>query len=213
MATVFAKFDNGREWLWLAERVPLTAVNARQCKGRYLEQRGGGASVEVGSLVVECLRNDKGVQATVALPNGYLFPTGRIAPKETWFPMLKAHLRGWLAMSNQGRIVRIVNEGMREIERQFRADLISEDVYRRSVAKLEKHRADALGELPARLSESDLLAAFYNWVTETAAQAQMAQPDVIAIIDRALRTGKTVQVPDLVDEVVRGQDLQRFLDM
>lgn len=212
MSIVYAKFEPGREWIMHLTKVPLTAMRPQDCQSAFVQLRNNGASLEVGSIVAECLRNDKGVQVAVVMPNGYCLPTGRIAPAETWFPMLKSHLRQWLAMSPPGRIVRIVGEVTRSFQAQFEAGHLTEATYRQSVAKLEEFRTGALGELPANVSHDDILAAFYNWVTETAAQARMSQPDLIALIDRALRTGKTIQVPDLDTDLLK-KDFQRFLDM
>lgn len=212
LSTVFVKIQTGREWVLRIERVPLTAARSRDCKAEFVQQRSGGATLTVGDVLVECLRNNRGVQTVIVLPNGYCLPTGRIAPKESWFPMLKSHLRSWLAMAPAGRIVRITNEGTKALEAQMAAGKLSEDTYRRASAKLEQYRADAMGELPSKASESDLLAGFYNWVTEVSGQTGLSQQDVVAIVDRALRTGKKIQVPDL-DEEVLDRDFKRFLDI
>ncbi len=212
MSTVFAKFEPGRDWIMVVEKVPLAARNAQDCQARFITPRTGGATLEVGTVLAEKLRNDKGVQLSVVMPNGYCLPTGHIAPEAVWFAMLKPRLRQWLAMSPAGRIVRIVGQATASIQSQFEAGHLSEETYRAAVAKLEQFRAGVLGELPARVGADDLMASFYNWVTETAAQAHMAQADLVALIDRSLRAGKTVQVPDLDEDVLR-KDFQRFLDM
>ena len=212
MSTVFAKFDAGREWVMRFIKVPLTAHRPQDCTVEFVQRQSGGAFLEVGTVVAECLRNNKGVQVSIVLPNGYLFPTGRVAPRETWFPMLKAHIRSWLAMTPHGRIVRIVNEGARALEKQFETGHLKEDTYRKALARLEEFRASAVGELPSRLSENDLLAAFYNWVTEVSAQTQLSQQDIIAIIGCALRKGKKVEVPDLSEDIL-SKDFRRYLDI
>lgn len=212
MPTVLVKAEPGREWVMEVRRVPVTAFNARGCDHRFLEFRGGIVPVEVGTVLVEALRNDKGVQVAVVLPNGYCLPTGRVAPRAAWFAMLKAHLRSWLAMTPAGRIVRIVTGGIQAFEAQRAAGHLADDKCRAAVAKLEQFRAEALGELPPGVSEQDLLAGFYNWVTEAASQANLDQAQVVAIVDRALRSGKRVQVPDLADGIMP-TDFQRFLDL
>ena len=212
MSAVLAKLDAGREWVMRFIKVPLTAQHPRDCTIEFVQRRSDGVLLEIGSVVAECLRNNKGVQVAIILPNGYLFPTGRIAPRETWFPMLKAHIRSWLAMSPHGRIVRIVNEGAYALEKQFEAGHLKEEIYQKALARLEEFRSSAIGELPSRLSENDLLAAFYNWVTEASAQTKLSQQDIIAIIACALRKGKKVEVPDLSEDIL-SKDLRRYLDL
>ncbi len=212
MSTVYAKFQAGREWVRHVKAVPLVASAVDHCQTTPVRLDGGGAELEPGALVVECLRNDKGVHAAVVLPNGYVFPTGRVAPRDTWVPMLKAHLRSWLAMTPAGRIVRIVTDGVRQLTAQHAAGLLSADQLQKATAKLEGFRLAVTGELPPGVSETDLLAGFYNWVTEAAAQSKMSQAAVVAVVGRALRSGTRVQVPDL-DEDVLQQDFQRFLDI
>ena len=157
MSTVYAKFEKGREWVMLVERVPLAAVRIQDCQSRFVQLRDGGAQLEAGSVVVECLRNDKGVQAAIVLPNGFVLPTGRMGAAGVWFPMLKSHLRQWLAMSAPGRIVRIVGDGLRTFEKEFQAGNLTEEVYRQTVAKLESLRHGALGELPTGVNPDDVL--------------------------------------------------------
>lgn len=213
MATsVLTKFDPGREWVMKITKVPARAGSIMDCDTSFVTIRHGSAMLEVGSVLVESLRNDKGVQATIVLPCGYSFPTGRMAPKETWFQMMKPHLRSWLAMTVPGRIVRLVNDGLRAIEAQRAAGLLSQDDYEKTVAKMESFRTEALGELPTEVSTKDLLAGFYNWVTEAASQSRLTQQEIVAIIDRALRNGTTVPVPDLEEDVL-DRDFKRFLDI
>jgi hypothetical protein len=212
MSTVFARFEEGREWIMHVKQIPVRASHSRACQMEFVKPHSGGTNLEVGTVLVECLRNEKGVQAAVVLPNGYCFPTGRIAPKDHWFQMLKVHLRSWLVMTPQGRIIRIVNEGTQTLNTQIAAKEIDETSGRRAISKLEEFRTAILGELPTNVSENDLLAGFYNWVTLAAAQSGMEQPEIVAIVDRALRTGKTVFVPDLAEDVLN-RDCQRYLDI
>lgn len=209
MSSVAIRPEAGREWILQLDRVPVAATRSRDCAGALV---AAGARVPVGAVVVECLRGDGGVLAAVVLPNGYPFPTGRIAPRAVWFPMLKSHLREWLAAAPAGRVFRIADHGVQAMAAQLAAGRVSADVHAAATAKLAEFRAAAAGELPPGAAPDALLAGFYTWLTGAAAQAGMTQADAAAVVAAALQAGKRAPVPDL-DPDLFPQGYARLIDV
>ncbi len=212
MSLVHVQVQPGREWVWSPVEIGATAVNVKCCRGQFQRLDRGGFMAEVGTVLVEYMRNSKGVAVSVVLPNGYPFPTGRSAPNQTWFPMLKAHLRSWLAMTSDGRIVRLVNEALPTLETRHTSGEIGTAEFNGAREKLLKYKADAMGALPPGADERDILAAFYNWVTEVSGQTGVTQKRVTEVVIESLRAGRVVPVPDLKLDFGPAE-ARRFLDL
>ena len=155
MSTVTARFEPGRQWIWLPERIPAASTSPRSCEGKYVsgwEEERRTTVAAAGTLCVEAMKNDKGVVASVILPNGVACPTGKQAPNDCWFPMLKTHLRRWLALSSPGRIYKISTDGIAELERDLQSLHPSDRGHvlgRRMLDLLRSYQAEAADSLPA----------------------------------------------------------------
>lgn len=226
MISVDVKFESGREWIMIPRSIPSASITSRDAKFDFFKT---GNRLPVGEICVECMRNDKGVLVSVVLPNGYACPTGRQAPRSSWFPMLKAYLRQWLVLSPEGRVIRIANEGIASLSaslpdvapREYNGSVSlvtanGEKVtdVQAAITKLEEFRALATGDLPKGASEKSILAAYYDWVVTTSASLGISQKDLLIIIEEGKKSGQSVAVPD-IDVSVLSEAVQftRFLDL
>jgi hypothetical protein len=209
MSAVLVRVEAGREWVQWYTRVPLLAARPQDCTATFVSV-DRPSSADVGAVMVECLRNDRGVQTSIVMPNGYCFPTGRIAPRQCWFQMLKVHLRSLLAATADGRVYQCARTGLETMARMREAGEVPAEKAALAEAKLREVMAGLDGRPPVA-SADDVAAGFFNWVTEAAAAGGLSQAEVVAAVGRAIRTGSPARVPD-VDPTLYA-DLRRFIDL
>jgi hypothetical protein len=210
MALVLVRVEPGREWVMHLTRVPVSATRPQDCVSTFV-QLDRDVALEAGAVVVECLRNDRGVQAAVVMPNGYCFPTGRIAPRASWFPMLKAHLRMLLGVSPDGRVFQCARTGIETLTRQRDEGKLAPDKAARAVARLQEV-LDGLEGGPPPASDADLAAEFATWAGDAAARSGRTRAEVVAAVGRAIRAGEP-QAAAADDAAQYVESIQRFLDL
>lgn len=208
MPAVRVSLGPGRRWVMIPSKVPITASTIRECETRFVPL--DRPLVEPGAFLIEALRNDQGVMTSVVIPSGGTVPTGRIAPEASWFRMLKGHIRQWLVLSPESRLVQVCQIGVEHLRREMGG---SEDpALRGAIQTLQKIGAEAAGELSADAKDDSILRVFYDWVVTTSANTGKTQQEILAVIEASIRTRQVPEIPDLDQGLLR-QEYRRFLSV
>jgi hypothetical protein len=147
----------------------------------------------------------------ILMPNGFLAPTGRQAPLESWFPMLKPHIRDWLALENSGRLLRICSLLVDELEQEVDNGELTEAQARAGRGQINAIR-NLVIEGVAGFSEEEVMASFYTWLTGMAKASSKDQREILNIVTKHINKKTKVKVKEVDPELFK-EGFRRYLEI
>lgn len=175
----------GTKWAKTLTHVHQAARRAEHYEGVYLS---GAVRLVAGAVVLTCSRDDQ-LRVYVYMPENIWHRTNQpdVAHRDGWPRLLRAHCRGWVAMSRAERILRACREAILELDRGLETtdDLSERTAFTQARQHYEQISAYVTGEV-TELTHSGLVAALDAWLMDVAAHSGADRDVVLTMLTEAL---------------------------
>lgn len=210
MKMVSVTFERCTEIL-VPRKIPRMAVGHWQCKFEKQLYTSSPRTYPVGTFCIEVDRNK--AHTSVIMPNGYPCPTGKSTKSSDWFPILKHHVRQWMVLSPESRLLRIYASTREAANKERQEDLISSEVHETIVNELDYWIAQIEGDLSGRdPNREEIVRSFMLWVSDTSEVTKVPASTIIEYVTTTARKQEGFS-DDNLGIKVSFEDTQRFLDM
>ena len=202
-------------WCRQVDSVHPSANNVQGYVGRYVGNAGTQSPVQlrVGAVCVLCTADGHRLLVYVLLPDGLWYRTQRPALQwETgWARLLRDHVRDWVSLSRDQRIIRACSEMTDELTAarlEVPDDIDKQQVLDNAMVHVESIVQGVVGDV-TELTADLVMRSFDAWASSVSTQSHQTRGDVINALTDALERENGLIEP----EEITIRSLDRLIDI